>query len=146
MSRRDPPAAPSPSSSWLPKRQRPQSTAPITPQLSSASHAANNRTHRELADEDIAKIADAYHAWRGEPGTPPFEDVPGFCASASVAQIAEHRFVLTPGRYIGTEEADDDGEPIQEKLARFKGELFSAFDESDRLQVKVRAALERIDG
>jgi type I restriction enzyme M protein len=105
-----------------------------------------DRTHREFADEDMARIADTYHAWRGEPGAAPYEDVAGFCASATVEQIAEHRYVLTPGRYVGTEDAEDDGEPIEEKIARLKGELFAAFEDSDRLQARVRAALEQIDG
>jgi type I restriction enzyme M protein len=72
--------------------------------------------------------------------------VAGFCASATTEQIAEHRFVLTPGRYVGAEDVEDDGEPIEEKLARLKAELFAAFDESDRLQEGVREALERVDG
>ncbi|MHB1526642.1 MAG: class I SAM-dependent DNA methyltransferase [Candidatus Dormibacteria bacterium] len=104
-----------------------------------------DRTHRELTDEQIAYIADTYHAWRGEPDAGDYEDLPGFCASATVAQIAESRFVLTPGRYVGSEAEEDDGEPIQEKIARLRTELFDAFEESDRLQAKVRAALERID-
>jgi type I restriction enzyme M protein len=105
-----------------------------------------DRTHRELTDEDIERIASTYHAWRGEPGMGDYQDVPGFCASATINQIAEHRFVLTPGRYVGSEEAEDDGEPIAEKIARLKRELFEAFAESDRLQERVKRALERVDG
>jgi type I restriction enzyme M protein len=104
-----------------------------------------DRTHRELTDEDIGRIAATYHAWRAEPDAGAYEDVPGFCASATVEQIAAHRFVLTPGRYVGSEEAEDDGEPIVEKIARLTRELYEAFEESDRLQARVRAALERID-
>jgi len=105
-----------------------------------------DRTHRELFDEDMVRIAGTYHAWRGEPDARAYEDIPGFCASATVRQIAEHRFVLTPGRYVGSEAAEDDGEPIGEKITRLKSELFAAFEESDRLQERVREALERIDG
>jgi type I restriction enzyme M protein len=105
-----------------------------------------DRTHRELSTEDMGKITGAYHAWRGEPGTEDYEDVPGFCASATTSQIAERRFVLTPGRYVGSEDADDDGEPIAEKLQRLKNELFAAFKESDRLQERVRTSLEHVDG
>ena len=104
-----------------------------------------DRTHRGLSDDEIARIATTYHAWRGEPGAGKYEDVPGFCASASVEQIAQHNFVLTPGRYVGSEEPEDDGEPIQEKIARLKSELFAAFEESDRLQARVRQALGRLD-
>jgi type I restriction enzyme M protein len=105
-----------------------------------------DRRHRELTDDEIARIADTYHAWRGEPGAGSYEDQAGFCASATTEQIAEHRFVLTPGRYVGAEDVEDDGEPIEEKLARLKAELFAAFEESDRLQQGVREALERVDG
>ena len=105
-----------------------------------------DRTHRELTDEDIARIADTYHAWRGEPDAGEYEDIAGFCASARVEQIAEHRFVLTPGRYVGSEAAEEDDEPIDEKIARLKRELYEAFEESDRLQERVRRALEWVDG
>jgi len=105
-----------------------------------------DRTHRELTDEDIARIADTYHAWRGEPDAKPYEAIPGFCAAATVQQIAEHRFVLTPGRYVGSEEAEEDDEPIGEKLARLTAEMYTVFDESDRLQARVRRALGRLDG
>lgn len=105
-----------------------------------------DRTHRELTDEDIARIASTYHAWRGETDAGGYEDVPGFCASATLDQIAEHRFVLTPGRYVGTEDAEDDGEPIDKKIARLKKELYQAFEENEQLQDRVREALERIDG
>jgi type I restriction enzyme M protein len=103
-----------------------------------------DRTHRELTDEVISKIASTYRAWRGEPEAGAYEDVPGFCGSATIEQVAENRYVLTPGRYVGTEELEDDGEPIQQKLVRLKAELLIAFDESDGLQESVRAALERI--
>jgi type I restriction enzyme M protein len=103
-----------------------------------------DRTHRELTDDDVAKIASTYHAWRGEPNADEYQDVPGFCASATIEEIAEHRFVLTPGRYVGTEDAEDDGEPIVEKIARLKQELYHAFEESNQLQARVREALERI--
>jgi type I restriction enzyme M protein len=105
-----------------------------------------DRTHRELAEDDIGRIAGTYHAWRGEPGAAAYEDVPGFCASAPLSQIAANLFVLTPGRYVGSEEPEDDGEPIAVKIARLKADLLQAFDESDRLQASVRAALGRIDG
>ena len=104
-----------------------------------------DRTHRELTDEDIATIARTYHAWRGEPDAGAYEDVPGFCASATVKQTAEHRFVLTPGLYVGSEETEDDSEPIAEKIARLKQELYEAFEEGNRLQARVRAALERLE-
>ncbi len=104
-----------------------------------------DRTHRELTDEDIARIAGTYHAWRGAPDTEPYEDVPGFCASTTVEQIASHRFVLTPGRYVGSEAAEEDDEPIGDKINRLKRKLYEAFEESDRLRERVTRVLEHLD-
>ena len=64
-----------------------------------------DRTHRELNDEDIARIAGTYHAWRGDKGAAKYEDIAGFCRRATRDEIAAHDFVLTPGRYVGAEAA-----------------------------------------
>ncbi len=85
-----------------------------------------DRTHRELTGDDIARIAGTYHAWRGEEGAGDYEDVAGFCKSAATEQIAEHGYVLTPGRYVGAAEAEDDGEPFNEKMKRLTAELRGA--------------------
>jgi len=86
-----------------------------------------DRTHRELSDEEIARIARTYHAWRSGSPLPPggegqgeggYQDVPGFCNSATSEEIASHGYVLTPGRYVGAEEAEDDDEPFDEKTKR----------------------------
>ncbi len=77
-----------------------------------------DRVHRELSDADIAKIAGAYHAWRGDKGAADYADVPGFCKSAKLDDIRKHGHVLTPGRYVGAEAAEDDGEPFDEKMKR----------------------------
>jgi type I restriction enzyme M protein len=103
------------------------------------------RVHRELTDEDLARIAMTYHAWRGEPGAGEYVDVPGFCAAATIEQIAEHRHVLTPGRYVGAEEVDEDDEPIDERITRLTKELYDAFEESNRQQTRVKFALGRLD-
>jgi len=106
-----------------------------------------DRTERILTNEDIAKIADAYHAWRGtrsarEKGLK-YEDVPGFCYSASLDEIRQHDHVLTPGRYVGAPEVDtSDDEPIADKIERLKKELFTHFDESARLEQKIRSILQ----
>ncbi len=71
-----------------------------------------DRTHRELSDDEIGRITRAYHAWRGEAEAGAYEDVPGFCRSAPIEEIAEQGYVLTPGRYVGVAEAEDDGEPF----------------------------------
>lgn len=67
-----------------------------------------DRTHRELTDEDIKKIADTYHNWRGD-GSGEYEDIPGFCKSATLEEIRKHGYVLTPGRYVGVPPQEDDG-------------------------------------
>jgi type I restriction enzyme M protein len=103
-----------------------------------------DRTHREFTDDEVARIAGAYHAWRGERGAGEYADIAGFCASATLDQIAEHRHVLTPGRYVGAEEADDDGEPLDQKIERLTNELYETFNKSERIQRRVRAALERL--
>jgi type I restriction enzyme M protein len=104
-----------------------------------------DRTHRELTGDDIAHIARTYHGWRGERGAGEYADIPGFCASATTAEIAEHRHVLTPGRYVGAEDVEDDDEPLDEKIARLTAELYDAFDESDLLQTHVRKVLGTLD-
>ncbi|MBB2911253.1 type I restriction enzyme M protein [Streptosporangium becharense] len=110
-----------------------------------------DRTERVLTDEDIVKIADTYHAWRGtksakEKGLT-YENVLGFCHSAALKEIREHDFVLTPGRYVGAVEVeeDPDAEPVQERIARLTKELFEHFEESARLEKVVREQLGRID-
>jgi type I restriction enzyme M protein len=103
------------------------------------------RVHRDLSADDIARIAGTFHAWQGEPGAHHYADVLGFCGSATLDQIAEQRHVLTPGRYVGNEVVDEDGEPLDHKLKRLTIELHEAFEEGDRLQQRVRNALGRID-
>jgi len=76
-----------------------------------------DRTRRELTDADVQKIADTYHAWRGEPGLANYANVSGFCKAATLDDIRKHGHVLTPGRYVGAEAMEDDGEPFQEKMA-----------------------------
>ena len=109
-----------------------------------------DRAERALSDGDIAKIADTYHAWRGaasavEKGLA-YQDVAGFCRSATLAEIKEAQYALTPGRYVGAAEVEDDGEPIVEKVDRLTKELFEAFEESARLEAVVREQLGRVRG
>lgn len=109
-----------------------------------------DRAERALSNEDIVRIGDTYHAWRGSASAAAkkitYEDVPGFCRSATLAEIKAADYALTPGRYVGAAEVEDDGEPIDEKIARLTKELLAAFDESARLEKVVREQLERIDG
>jgi len=92
-----------------------------------------DRVHRDLSDEDIGKIASTYHAWRGEEGAGTYEDVPGFCKSASLEEIRKNGYVLTPGRYVGAEDVADDGEPFDEKMRRLTTLLHQQFTESQNL-------------
>jgi type I restriction enzyme M protein len=81
------------------------------------------RTHRELTDGDIARIATAYHAWRGEKDAGEYADEVGFCRSVSLDEVRQHGHALTPGRYVGAEAQVDDGEPYEEKMERLVNEL-----------------------
>ncbi len=103
-----------------------------------------DRKHRELSDEEIVRIAGTYHAWRGEAGACSYEDMPGFCKSATIEEIAAHGYVLTPGRYVGAEEIEDDGEPFAEKMARLTAQLEEQFHESARLEAEIRKNLQML--
>ncbi len=77
-----------------------------------------DRTRRELTEDEVQKIADTYHAWRGEEGAGDYADVAGFCKSATLEEIRKHGHILTPGRYVGSAAQEDDGEPFAEKMER----------------------------
>lgn len=104
-----------------------------------------DRTERAFSDDDIELIANTFRTWRGRPSAKgEYEDVPGFCKSATLEEIREADYMLTPGRYVGIPEAEADDEPIDEKLARLTRELNEALDESARLDAEVRKQLGRI--
>ena len=98
------------------------------------------RKLRELTDEDIQKIAATYNAFVD--GT--LEDVKGFCAVATTQDIAKQDYILTPGRYVGIEEQEDDGEPFEEKMGRLTSELSELFAKSHELEENVRQQLCKI--
>ena len=100
-----------------------------------------SRKQKELSREEIQQIAIAYHAWRGEPDAGEYEDVAGFCKSATSEEIAKHNFVLTPGRYVGAGEVEDDGEPFDEKFTRLVRELRGQFAEGRRLEKEIEVRL-----
>jgi type I restriction enzyme M protein len=104
-----------------------------------------DRTHRELTDEGIQRIAGTYHAWRGEKGPGKYEDVPGFCKNAATEEIAAHGYVLTPGRYVGAEEIEDDGEPFDGKIKRLTAKLEEQFAESAKLEAQIRKNLKELN-
>jgi len=93
-----------------------------------------DRVHRDLSPEEIAKIASIYHAWRGDKGEGKYLDIPGFCRSVSKDEIASHGFVLTPGRYVGAEDAEEDDEPFDEKMNRLAKDIQDQFAESRKLE------------
>jgi type I restriction enzyme M protein len=102
---------------------------------------AGSRKQKELSEAEVTRIATAYHAWRGEADAGVYADVPGFCKSATLEEIAKHNFVLTPGRYVGAGAVEEDGEPFEEKFDRLMGELRGQFAEGRRLEAEIEARL-----
>jgi type I restriction enzyme M protein len=100
-----------------------------------------DRVHRDLTDEDIAKIADTYHAWKAGKY---YEDIAGFCKSSTLKEIQAQGCVLTPGRYVGAAEAEEDDEPFEHKMKRLTKELEAQFEESNKLEKAIRKSLESI--
>jgi len=103
-----------------------------------------SRVHRELTDQDIARIAGTYHAWRGDESAGRYKDIPGFCKSATREEIAEHGHVLTPGRYVGAEAAEDDGVPFEEKMQTLATQLAGQMANGKRLDRQIRANLKKL--
>lgn len=101
-----------------------------------------NRRNRELTEEDIAKVAKAYHDFKAQNGE--YQDVAGFAKVATLDEIKEHDYVLTPGRYVGSEEVEDDDEAFAEKMQRLTAELNEQFAKSHELEVKIKTNLEKI--
>ena len=96
-----------------------------------------SRKLRELTDDDIRKIADTYKDFID--GT--LEDVKGYCAAVTTEEIEKQGYILTPGRYVGIEEQEDDGEPFEEKMARLTSELAMMFEKSHELEAEIRKKL-----
>ncbi|MBN1458859.1 MAG: SAM-dependent DNA methyltransferase [Armatimonadetes bacterium] len=103
-----------------------------------------DRTHRELSEEDVGRVAGTYHAWRAKKQACEYEDVPGFCRSATLEEIQKHGHVLAPGRYVGTELQEDDGEPFDEKMNRLVAELRQQQVEAARLDAAIAANLREL--
>ena len=101
-----------------------------------------DRTHLDLSVDEIAEIARTYHAWRGEKKDGVYEDKPGFCKSATLAEIKSHDYVLTPGRYVGAAEIEDDGIPFEEKMAELTDTLYEQMREGIDLDAVIRQNLE----
>jgi type I restriction enzyme M protein len=101
-----------------------------------------DRRHRELTEDDIQKIASTYHAWRGEGGK--YEDVKGFCKSATIEEIRKHGHILTPGRYVGAEDVEEDDEAFEEKMKKLTSELAEQFEKSGKLEKEIRKNLKSV--
>jgi type I restriction enzyme M protein len=97
-----------------------------------------DRAHRELTEEDIKKISDTYHAWKGTAEDIEYEDQAGYCKGSNIEEIREHEYVLTPGRYVGIEEKEEDEEPFEDKMARLTDELAEQFAKSNKLEKEIR--------
>ncbi len=100
------------------------------------------RKLRELTDKDIEKISETYHNWRNLDGN--YEDVQGFCKSVNLDEIKEHEYILTPGRYVGIEEVEDDGIPFEEKMGDLTSQLAEQFAKSRELEERIRKNLKSI--
>jgi type I restriction enzyme M protein len=100
-----------------------------------------DRVLRDFKPEDIRKIADTFHAWKKSEG---YADEAGFCKAAKLANIQRHDYVLTPGRYVGAVEQEEDGELFEDKMARLTAQLNEQFGESARLEAVIRENLARL--
>ena len=105
-----------------------------------------DRTRKEFSNEDVARIAGTYHAWRSAPDAAPYEDEPGFCKSAALEEIREHSHVLTPGRYVGAAAAEDDDVPFEERFSELKETLVMQFAEAEGLSTLIQKKLEEVGG
>ncbi|MFU2191189.1 type I restriction-modification system subunit M [Methanobacterium sp. MZD130B] len=101
-----------------------------------------DRTHRELTDEDVQEITEIYHSWRGEGGK--YEDVRGFCKSVTVDDVKKHDYILTPGRYVGFAEEEEDPEEFEEKMQKLTAELAEQFKKSEKLENTIRVNLKEL--
>jgi type I restriction enzyme M protein len=103
-----------------------------------------DRVHRDLTDDEINKIATVYHSWRGEKNAGKYEDTAGFCKTVKTDEVKSNNYVLTPGRYVGAEAVEDDGEVFEDKMKRLIEQLAAQFEESDKLEKQIRKNLGHI--
>lgn len=103
-----------------------------------------DRRHRELSDDDVKKISETYYAWRGELKKKKYQDIPGFCKSASLGEIGKDGWILTPGRFVGAEEEEDDAEAFEEKMERLTAELSEQKKQGQKLDDEIQKNLQSI--
>ena len=101
-----------------------------------------DRTHREFSDEDITKISETYHEWRKHKGK--YKDIKGFCKSANIDEITKHNFILTPGRYVGIKDEEDDGIPFKVKMKKLIKKLSEQMKEEKILDKEIKKQLKNI--
>ena len=104
-----------------------------------------DRTRRELSDEDVTKIANTYHAWRGEKNAGSYEDIPGYCKAATLDEIKGHNYVLTPGRYVGAADVEEDDVPFVERFVPLREKLNEQFSKSEKLIIGIQANLAKVE-
>jgi type I restriction enzyme M protein len=100
-----------------------------------------DRVHKELTEKDVQEIAKTFHAWRGEKKDGQYEDKAGYCKSATLSEIAKNDYVLTPGRYVGMAEVEDDGVPFEEKMEGLSQQLFQQMNEGEKLDEAIKENL-----
>jgi type I restriction enzyme M protein len=103
-----------------------------------------DRVQRELTEQDIAKIAGTYHAWRGDKNAGDYADVPGFCKAATLEEIGKHGHALTPGRYVGAATAEEDDEPFAEKITRLTATLRQQQEDAKKLDAAITVNLREL--
>ena len=103
-----------------------------------------DRAHNYLSEKEIQNIAGTYRSFIGEKGYPKYKDVPGYCQVSKIEDIAKNNYVLTPGRYVGAEEIEDDGEPFEDKMKRLTQQYARLTKESAKLDKEIRKNLKEI--
>ena len=103
-----------------------------------------DRVHRELTHSEMKRIAETYHAWRGKGNNGDYADVPGFCKSATIDDVRKHGHVLTPGRYVGAEAQEDNGEPFEDAMTRLAAQWREQQAEAAKLDTAIEANLETL--
>ena len=126
---------------WFLRRGRKENTDKILFIDASEMGFMKDRVHRELSDKDIEKIADTYHHWRKGAG---YEDELGYCKSAPLAEVEAQGFVLTPGRYVGIPEAEDDGIPFEEKMQTLTAQLVDQLTKEQELNEEIKNQLSKL--
>ncbi|MEN6511610.1 MAG: class I SAM-dependent DNA methyltransferase [Chloroherpetonaceae bacterium] len=101
-----------------------------------------DRTHREFTKEDVSKISSTYHEWRKHDSN--YDDIKGFCKSANIEEITKHNFVLTPGRYVGIKDEEDDGIPFEEKMAELTAKLTEQMNDEKKLDEEIKKQLQNV--